>query len=88
MTRGDLQQSDGRAFRLAPTLLPVAKRVNADLESARELFLAELGEPSQRRDVFARLDSALHDAPPRRSADHVLEITLGELRNVEVVSHS
>ena len=42
----------------------------------------------ERRDVFARLDSALHDAPPRRSADHVLEITLGELRNVEVVSHS
>jgi hypothetical protein len=77
MTRRDLEKRDGGAFGLTATLLPVAQRVNADLERARELFLAELRKSSQRQDVFPRLDSALHDATPRGRMDHVLEVMLG-----------
>ena len=42
----NLEESDGGAFGLAAALLPVAQRVNADLEGARELPLAELREPA------------------------------------------
>jgi hypothetical protein len=72
---------------LAAALLPVAQRVNADLEGAGELFLAELREPSQRHDVFPRLDSALHDATPRGRTDHLFEVVLGELADLEIVTH-
>ncbi len=46
MACGDLQQSDAWTLGMAATLLPVAQRVNADLEGARELPLAELREPA------------------------------------------
>jgi hypothetical protein len=87
MTRSDLEQSDGRAFRLTATLLPVAKRVNADLESARELFLAEAYEAPKEDDVSTRFDLSLADAPPDRGRNHPSEIGFRQLRDVEVISH-
>lgn len=68
-------------------MLPVAKGVNADLEGTRELFLAEADEAAEGDDISAGLDLTVADPPADGRWDHALEISFGELGNVQVVSH-
>jgi hypothetical protein len=88
MTRGDLEERDGGPFGLTPALLPVAKRVYADLEGVRKLFLAEANEAPEQDDVSTRLDSPLAYASPDGRRNHPSEVGLRQLADVEFVSHS
>jgi hypothetical protein len=88
MTRRDLEQRDGGPFGLAAALLPVAKRVYADLEGVRKLFLAEANEAPEQDDVSTRLDSPLAYASPDGRRNHPSEVGLRQLADVEFVSHS
>jgi hypothetical protein len=88
MTRRDLEERNGRPFGLAAALLPVAKRVYADLEGARELFLAEADEAPEQDDVSTGLDSPLAYASPDGRRNHASEVGLRQLADVEFVSHS
>jgi hypothetical protein len=87
MTGCDFEECDGGAFRLAAALLPVAQGVHADLERARELFLAEADEAPEQDDVSTRLDPSLAYASPNRRRNHSSEIGFCQLADVEVVSH-
>ena len=87
VTRCDLEERDGGAFGLAAALLPVAQGVHADLEGARELFLAEADEAPEQDDVSTGLDPSLAYASPDRRRDHPSEISFCQLANVEIVSH-
>ncbi len=83
----DFEEGDGGAFGLAAALLPVAQGVHADLEGARELFLAEVDEAPEQDDVSTGLDPSFADASPHRRRNHPSEIGFCQLADVEVVSH-
>ena len=59
MPSSDPQQCDCRTLGSSPSLLPIAKRVHADLDGSGELGLSESDEAPQRHDVLAGREAPL-----------------------------
>src|SRR6185503_5348231 len=64
------------------SLLPIAKRMNADRQRLRELRLRKAGESAQGDDVVASRDLSSQDAFALRPRNAAGKIPCGQLRNV------
>src|SRR4051812_10140267 len=69
VTCGDSEKCDRRPIWLPAALLPIAQRMNADAQSLSELRLRQTDEASERGNIVARLESALHEPFSRPRGD-------------------
>ena len=74
MSSGNAKQSDGRAFGLAPPLLPISQGMDADANGASESGLRKADELSKCDNIVTGFESPKHDPLANSSWDGPCEL--------------